>query len=215
MSNLEEIITTEAYNFYYEFGFKNKDDSTKQKKLNLISYNKKFFTNIGTFANYKNSQNNFNIPEDKCEFITTGIIANNYSHIKNFKFLKNLRFLEIEISKENMNNFNALIELEKLEILLISNAFGWNDLEEFYEKMFFLPQNLKILIITDKFINFKYLNSNLPLTLEKIIIIHARDDKTITKIGNKIKNLPINCKIYHFLRTNGSMRSMHELMEIE
>jgi hypothetical protein len=215
MCNLEEIITNESYIFYYESGFKNTDNLIQKKKLNTISYNKKFFTNIGTFANYKDSRNNFNITEDKYELITTGIITNNYSHFKNFKNFKNLRVLEIEISKENMNKFNALIELEKLEILLISNAFGWNDLETFYENMSFLPANLKILIITDKFVNFKYLNSKLPLTLEKIIIIHSRDDRTIYKIADKISNLPLNCKIYHFLRTNGSIRSSHELMEIE
>ena len=213
MANLEEIITNEAYNFYYECGFKKMDNLTK--KLNSISYNKKIFTDIGTFANYNDSRNNFNIPEDKYELITTAIITNNYSHVKNFKIFKNLRFLEIEISKENMNKFNALIELDNLEILLISNAFGWNDLETFYENMFFLPPNLKVLIITDKFANFKYLNSNLPLELEKIIIIHSREDKTINKIGDKINKLPLNCKIYHFLRTNGSIRSSHELMEIE
>jgi len=213
MSNLEEIITNEAYNFYYECGFKKVDNLTQ--KLNSISYNKKIFTDIGTFANYKDSRNNFNIPEDKFELITTAIITNNYTDTKKFSIFKNLRFLEIEISKENMNKFNALIELEKLEVLLISNAFGWNDLEAFYENMFFLPINLKVLIITDKFVNFKYLNSNLPNGLEKIIIIHSREDKTINKIGDKIIKLPVNCKIYHFLRTNGSIRSSHELMEIE
>jgi hypothetical protein len=213
MSNLEEIITNKAYNFYYECGFKKMDNLTK--KLNSISYNKKIFTDIGTFANYKDSRNNFNIPEDKYKLITTAIITNNYSDIKNFSIFTNLRFLEIEISKENMNKFNALIELDKLEVLLISNAFGWDGLETFYENMFFLPTNLKVLIITDKFANFKYLNSNLPSGLEKIIIIHSKEDKIINKIANKINKIPLNCKVYHFLRINGSIRSSHELMQIE
>lgn len=213
MANLEEIMTNKSYSFYYECGFKKMDNLTK--KLNSISYNKKIFTDIGTFANYKDSHNNFNIPEDKCELVTTAIITNNYSHITNFKIFKNLRILEIEISKENMNKFNALNELDNLEILLISNAYGWDNLEAFYENMFFLPTNLKVLIITDKFANFKYLNSNLPVGLEKIIIIHSREDKIINKIGDKINKIPLNCKIYHFLRTNSSIRSSHELMEIE
>jgi len=215
MCILEDLIGTELYKFYFKCGFKLKDTIEKQKILSQIPYNLKMFTNIGTFINFSYNNKSLDVEAKNCEFITTALITNNYEGDGILSLLKNLIFLEIEVSRENMEKFNSLHELEKLEILIIDNAFGYDNLDVFYENMFFLPQNLKILIICSKFFNFKGLSSNLPSNLEKIVVVHNEKPEIIDKIKDKIIKLPFNCQVYHILRINSSIAITHKLLLIE
>lgn len=215
MCILEDLIGVEIYDFYFKCGFKIKDNINEQKMLNSIPYNLKMFTNVGTFTNFTDTNFNFNLSEKKCDLVTMSLITNNYKEQDVFLLLKNLVFLEIEISKENMKKFNSLHELEKLEILILDNAFGYDNLDLFYENLFFLPQNLKILIICNKFFNFRGLSSNLPSNLEKIVVIYNEQINNVEKLEDKIIKLPFNCKIYHILRISSSTTITHKLILIE
>jgi hypothetical protein len=212
MCILEELVGADIYEFFFNCGFKKVDGVDEQKILKSIPYNLKMFTNIGTI--FSNSNYNFNLSAEKCDLITKSLITNNYQDYNVIPLLKNLISLEIEVSAENKENFNSLCELDKLELLIIDNAFGYDKLDKFYKNLFFLPQNLKILIICNKFFNFKGLSTNLPSNLEKIIVVH-NDKYQIEKLKDKIIKLPFNCEIYHILRKSNSLAITHKLILIE